>query len=172
MTFLEIIKTRRSVRDFTDQEIPERIINDLIDALRWAPSAGNLQGRKFYFVFNQEIRNKLSQAKHNFARFVARAPLAIVVCADLRIASQYGERGTTLYSIQDTAASVQNLLLAAHALGLGTCWVGAFQEGTVREILGLPDNLRPVAIIPVGYPAQVPEAPHRVSKEEAVIILK
>lgn len=171
MNILDIIKTRRSVRDFTDREIPEKIVNDLIDALRWAPSAGNLQSRKFYFVFNREIREKLSQARHNMARFVASAPLAIVVCADLNRAAQYKERGTSLYSIQDTAASVQNLLLAAHALGLGTCWVGAFQEDTVRDILKLPENLRPVAIIPVGYPAQIPDAPKRVTREEAVVVI-
>lgn len=172
MNILEIIRTRRSVRDFTDQEIPENIINELIDALRWAPSAGNLQSRKFYFVFKREIRETLSQARHNFARFVARAPLAIVACADLRIASHYGERGSNLYCIQDTAASVQNLLLAAHGLGLATCWVGAFQEDTVREILDIPANLRPVAIVAVGFPAEAPKPPQRVSKEEAVIMLK
>ena len=120
MNILEVIKSRRSVRDFTDQKIPESAINVLVDALRWAPSAGNLQSRKFYFVFNEEVRNKLAQAglKHDFVSFIARAPLVVVACADLRLSSRYGERGTNLYCIQDTAASVQNLLLAAHALGL------------------------------------------------------
>lgn len=172
MSILEVIRSRRSVRNFTDREIPEKIIDELIDSLRWAPSAGNLQSRKFYFVFNREIRDKLSQARHDFARFVARAPLAIVACADLRIASRYKERGTNLYCIQDTTASIQNLLLAAHALGLGTCWVGAFEEDRVRDILKLPDNLRPVTIIAVGYPAEIPDPPNRVSREETVIVLK
>ena len=170
MNILDVIKNRRSVRDFTDQKIPEGAINVLIDALRWAPSAGNLQSRKFYFVFNEEIRRKLAQAglKHDFVSFIARAPLVVVACADLRLSSRYGERGTNLYCIQDTAASVQNLLLAAHALGLGTCWAGAFKEETVRGILDLPDNLRPVAIVPVGYPARTPSTPDRASDSDVV----
>jgi nitroreductase len=167
---LDIIKNRRSVRDFTDKKIPESAIETLIDALRWAPSAGNLQSRKFYFVFNEDIRNKLAKAglKQDFVSFTARAPLVVVACTDRNIASRYGERGMHLYCIQDSAASVQNMLLAAHDLGLGTCWVGAFKEEKVREILGLPDNLRPVAIVPVGYPARTPNAPDRVSRQEAV----
>jgi nitroreductase len=170
MNILDIIKNRRSVRDFTDQQIPEGVIDVLIETLRWAPSAGNLQSRKFYFVFNDEIRNKLAQTglKQDFVSFIARAPLVVVACADLRISSHYGERGKHLYCIQDTAASVQNLLLAAHDFGLGTCWVGAFNDEKVREILNLPDNLMPVALVPVGYPARTSKAPARVSKVEAV----
>ena len=170
MNILDVIKNRRSVRDFTDQQSPESAIDALIEALRWAPSAGNLQSRKFFFVFNEDIRNKLAQAglRHDFASFIARAPLVVVACADLRISSRYGERGKHLYCIQDTAASVQNLLLAAHDLGLGACWVGAFKEEKVKEILNLPENLRPVVLVPVGYPARTPKAPARISKVEAV----
>ncbi len=173
MSILDIIKTRRSVREFKDREIPESAIDVLIEALRWAPSAGNLQSRKFYFVFNEALRKKLAQAglRHDFVSFVARAPLVVVACADLRIASRYGERGTDLYCIQDTAASVQNLLLAAHDQGLGTCWVGAFKEDRVKEILDMPDYFRPVVLIPVGYPAKIPKAPDHLSKADCVKIL-
>jgi nitroreductase len=173
MNILDIIKSRRSVRDFTEQQIPGSAIVVLIEALRWAPSAGNLQSRKFYFVFNEDIRNKLAQAglKHDFVSFIARAPLVVVACADQSTSSRYGERGKHLYCIQDTAASVQNLLLAAHDLDLGTCWVGAFKEEKVSEILNLPENLRPVAIVPVGYPARTPKAPARLSKVEAAELL-
>ncbi len=174
MNILEIIKNRRSVRDFTDQKIPESAIKVLVEALRWAPSAGNLQSRKFYFVFNEDVRNKLAQAgfRENLVSFIVRAPLVVVACADERIASQYGERGKHLYCIQDTAASIQNLLLAAHDLGLGTCWTGAFKEDRVREILGLPENLRPVVIVPVGYPASTPKPPERVPVTVAVEMVK
>lgn len=173
MDIHDIIKHRRSVRDFTDQQIPESVTDVLIDALRWAPSAGNLQSRKFYFVFNNDIRNKLAQTglKQDFVSFIVHAPLIIVACVDYRIASRYGKRGTDLYCIQDTAASIQNLLLAAHDLGLGTCWVGAFREENVTDILDLPDNLRPVAIIPVGYSARTPKAPDRVPNIDAVEVL-
>jgi nitroreductase len=170
MSILDTIKRRRSVRDFTNEEIPESAIEALSDALRWAPSAGNLQSRKFYFVFNEDVRNKLAQTglKQDFVSFIARAPLVVVACADRQIASHYGDRGIHLYCIQDAAASVQNLLLAAHELGLGTCWVGAFKEERVREILNLPDNLIPVVIVPVGYPALTAKIPDRISKMDAV----
>ena len=170
MSILDIIKNRRSVRNFTNEEIPGSVVEALIDALRWVPSAGNLQSRKFYFVFNEDVRKKLAQTglKQDFVSFIAHAPLVIVACADHQIASRYGERGIHLYCIQDTAASVQNLLLAAHELGLGACLVGAFKEEKVREILNLPDNLIPVAIVPVGYPACIPKAPDRVSRQSAV----
>ncbi len=174
MNILDVIKNRRSVREFKDQEIPESAIDVLIEALRWAPSAGNLQSRKFYFVLNEALRNKLAQAglRRDFVSFIVRAPLVVVACADLRIAARYGERGTNLYGIQDTAASVQNLLLAAHDQGLGTCWVGAFKENRVKEILDMQDYLRPVVLVPVGYPAKIPKAPDRLPKDDCVKVLR
>jgi nitroreductase len=173
MNIPDIIKNRRSVREFKDREIPESAIDVLSEALRWAPSAGNLQSRKFYFVFNEVLRNKLAQTglRHDYVSFIARAPLVVVGCADLRIATRYKERGTELYCIQDTAASVQNLMLAAQDLGLGTCWVGAFKEEEVKKILEMPDYLRPVVLVPVGYPAKTPKAPARLPKDDCVTIL-
>lgn len=171
MGILDTIKNRRSIRDFKDQDIPVEAIDDLIEAVRWAPSAGNLQSRKFYFVFNQDVRKRLAKAALN-QHFIAQAPLAVVACADNRIASRYGDRGSHLYAIQDAAASTMNLMLAAHALGLGSVWVGAFNEFEVFEVLDLPHNLRPVAIIPVGYPSRTPQAPPRKAKDEAVTFLR
>ncbi len=174
MNIHELIKSRRSVREFTDQAIPEEAVGLLVDALLWAPSAGNLQSRKFYFVFNGDIRKKLAGAelKPNLGSFVATAPLVVVACADYAIATQYKERGKTLYCIQDTATSIQNLMLAAHDLGLATCWVGAFHEEQVKTVLQLSDNLRPVALVPVGYPARVPSAPGRVSPTAAAEMVR
>jgi nitroreductase len=173
MNLLDIIKNRRSVREFKDQDIPESAIDVLIEAIRWAPSAGNLQSRKFFFVLNEALRNKLARTglRQDYVSFIAKAPLVVVGCADLRIATRYKERGTDLYAIQDTAISVQNLLLAAQDLGLGTCWVGAFKEDEVKKVLDLPDYLRPVVLVPVGYPAQTPKAPARLPKDDCVNIL-
>lgn len=168
MSVLDTIKRRRSIRDFEDREIPEETVDALIEAIRWAPSAGNLQSRKFYFVFNPDLKKGLVRSALNQS-FIARAPLAVVACADRRISSRYGERGVHLYSIQDVAASVMNMMLVAHEMGLGSVWVGAFDESGVCKILDLPGNLRPVALIPIGYPALIPAAPSRVRKEEAVI---
>jgi nitroreductase len=171
MNLLETIKNRRSIRKFQKKEIPEKIIDQLIEALIWAPSAGNLQSRKFYFVFNQEIKEKLVRAALE-QNFIAQVPLVVVGCADEKTALRYGERGKNLYSVCDVATSIQNLMLLAAEKGLGTCWIGAFDEKEVSKILNLPENLRPIAIIPVGYPAEKPKALPRVSKEKAVVKLK
>jgi nitroreductase len=171
MNLLETIKNRRSIRKFQKKEIPEKIIDELIEALIWAPSAGNLQSRKFYFVFNQEIKEKLVKAALE-QDFIAQVPLVVVGCADEKTALRYGERGKNFYSVCDVATSIQNLMLLAVEKGLGTCWIGAFDEKEVSKILNLPKNLRPIAIIPLGYPAEKPEAPPRVLKEKAVVKLK
>lgn len=172
MSILDAILQRRSIRDFTGQDVPQEAVDMLVEAIRWAPSAGNLQSRKFYFIFDREIRKELAGAALN-QQFIAQAPLAVVACLDRHIAVRYGDRGVHLYSIQDVAASVMNLMLVAHELRLGTCWVGAFNEFTVVEILDLPDHLRPIAIIPVGYPGKVPAGRQkRISKEEAVTMVR
>lgn len=171
MPILEIIKKRRSIRAFEKKEIPKEILEKLIEAIIWAPSAGNLQSRKFYFVFNQEIKEKLAIAALGQS-FIAKAPLVIVGCTNDEISWRYGERGKKLYSICDVSASIQNMMLLAREEGLGTCWVGAFDEREVAKILNLPKNLHPIAIVPVGYPAEKPSAPPRVSKKEAIEKIK
>jgi nitroreductase len=167
MSILKTIKERRSVRRFQKKEIPEEIIDKLIEALIWAPSAGNLQSRKFHFVFNKEIKERLAQAALD-QRFIAQAPLVVVGCTDDEIQWKYGERGKKLYSICDVACGIQNLMLLARDLGLGSCWVGAFDEKEVSKILNLPESLHPIVITPVGYPAEEPKVPPRIPKEIAV----
>jgi nitroreductase len=171
MEILKIIKKRRSIREFRKKEIPEEIIDQLIEALIWAPSAGNLQSRKFYFVFNQEIKEKLVGAAFG-QDSISKAPLVIIACLDEDISHHYGERGKSLYGICDVAVAVQNLMLLAYESGLGSVWIGSFDEKEVFKILNLPKNLRPIAIVPVGYPAEKPKAPPRVSKVEAIEIIK
>jgi nitroreductase len=170
MNILEIIKKRRSIREFEKKEIPKEIIDELMEAIIWAPSAGNLQSRKFYFVFNQKIKDDLVRLA-SVQEFITRAPLVVVCCADLKIGNYYGERGENLYSVCDVAASIQNLMLLAQEKGLGTCWLGRFEEKEVAKILNLPRNLRPIAILPVGYPAEKPSAPPRISKSQAIKII-
>lgn len=171
MDLLEIIRKRRSIRRFKPDSIPETILDELKEAIIWAPSAGNLQSRKFYFVFDRKRKVELAKAARN-QNFIAEAPLAIVACTDSSIKKYYGTRGTELYSIQDVAASVQNILLTAKSRGLGTVWVGAFNEDEVADIMNLPENLRPVAIIPVGYTDEEPTAPTRVSAKAAIKEIK
>ena len=167
MDILNTIRQRRSVRDFKAKEIPESVMDKLIDALIWAPSAGNLQSRKFYFVRDDGLKKKLVEAALGQS-FIARAPLVVVGCTDSRISYRYGERGVNLYTVQDVAVSIMSMMLVAVEEGLGSTWVGAFHEDDVSRALDLPPHLRPVAIVPVGCPERIPEAPLRVSKAEAV----
>lgn len=167
MDMLKAIRDRRSIRSFKKDDIPEAVLDGLIEALIWAPSAGNLQSRKFLFIKDQSIKAKLVTAALGQG-FIAEAPLVVVGCTDASIVSSYGERGLHLYSVQDVSTSIMCMMLLAHAEGLGTVWVGAFKEEEVSLVLGLPSGLRPVAIVPVGYPGKVPSAPKRVSRQEAV----
>jgi len=165
---LEAIKERRSIRAFTDEKVSEKDVERLIDAARWAPSAGNIQPWEFVVVKDVEIKQKLSDATLN-QTFIEKALVVIVVCADLNRSSRgYGSRGENLYSIQDTAAATENILLAAQELGLATCWVGAFNENEVAKAVKAPRNLRPVAIIPVGHPAERLVAPPKKSVNKIV----
>jgi nitroreductase len=153
---LEVIKGRRSVRTFKGKEVPTEIVKKLIDAARWAPSAGNIQPWEFIIVRRLEIKRRLVEAALG-QTFIEEAPVVIVVCAnEVRSSQGYGVRGRTLYCIQDTAAAIQNILLVGYSFGLGACWVGAFREEEAREVLKIPHGIRPVAIIPVGYPAETP----------------
>jgi nitroreductase len=163
---LRAVRERRSIRDFTLEEIPEEVVRKLIDALIWAPSAGNLQSRKFYFIKDKDVKKQLAAAALG-QLFIAEAPLVVVGCADSRISGRYGERGVELYTIQDVSCSLMSLMLVAHENRLGTVWVGSFRESEARSALQLPGTLRPVALVPVGYPSRVPAAPKRVSVDEA-----
>ncbi|MEW6109208.1 MAG: nitroreductase family protein [Nitrospirota bacterium] len=161
------VKERRSIRSFLKKDIPDDIIDNLIEALIRAPSAGNLQSRKFYFVRDKKLKKKIAEAALN-QTFISEAPVVIVCCADSRIGRHYGMRGIELYSIQDVSASIMAMMLVALETGLGTCWVGAFREEEVSKALDLPANLRPVTIVPLGYPAKIPDPTSRVTKQEAV----
>ncbi|NLC15002.1 MAG: nitroreductase family protein [Firmicutes bacterium] len=167
---IEAIKKRRSIRRYKDTPVPEDVLKEILDCARLAPSAGNRQPWMFYVVKNPDVKQKLVEASGNQV-FLAQAPVVIVVCGDPEVsAKRYEDRGRSLYYIQDTAAAVQNIMLAAVGFGLGTCWVGAFRETMVREALDLPANLRPVAMIPIGYPDQERETrnlrPHEMVVRE------
>ncbi len=149
------IRTRRSVRAFRDVTIPEEVLCELVELANRAPSAGNLQSRGFVLVRGSRQKRALADAAGE--SFIAEAPLILVVCTDASRVTRYGQRGRDLYMIQDAAAATENFLLAAHERGLGTVWVGAFDEEAVRHILGLPPHIRPVTLVPVGPPAEVPE---------------
>ncbi|MBD3263423.1 nitroreductase family protein, partial [Candidatus Woesearchaeota archaeon] len=124
----------------------------LLEAATRAPSAGNTQEWEFVTVRKRQAKEKLAEASFEQA-YVAKAPVIIVSCANLdEIGRAYGKRGRDLFSVQDSALATQNLMLAAHDMGLGTCWIGSFDEKKVQDILVLPGHVRPLAIVLVGYP--------------------
>jgi nitroreductase len=162
MDVFEAIKGRRSVRSFKSEQISDEVIERILEAAQWAPSAGDLQARDFIVVKDGVIKEALCHAAWD-QEFIVEAPVDIVVCANEKRASlRYGARGRELYCILDAAAAVQNLMLGAYALGLGTCWVGAFDDDEVKRVLNLPEWERPIAIIPIGYPDERPKPTPRL----------
>ncbi len=171
MDFMELVRKRRSVRSFSGRDVPEDAVLSLLRAAQSAPSAGNCQPWHFYVIRDKAVQREIED-KGRASQFVASAPVMIVVCADIRRSAQrYHERGGDLYCIQDTAAAIQNILLCAESLGLGACWCGAFDEDAVSEILGLAKDMRPVAVIPVGYPLYTPVAQSRRPLDETVTFI-
>jgi len=161
MDVLKAIKARRSIRLFKDNPVDDELIEKILEAGIWAPSAGNLQAWVFIVVRNKRIKEALSEAALG-QPWVRDAPVIIVACADrLRSSTRYGERGWELYSVQDATLAVGNMMLAATALGLGTVFIGAFNENAVQKILRLPRHLRPICLLPVGWPAEAPNPPPR-----------
>ena len=167
MECIEAIKGRRSIRRFKDIPVGKDIIEELLGAAQMAPSAGNLQARDFVVVTDKMTKQKLVQAGLDQS-FIGQVPVVIVAVANIERSSRiYRSRGE-LYAIQDAAAGVMNLLLAAYSRGLGTCWVGAFDEYAVCELLGIPHQATPIAIIPVGYPDEKPSAPPRMGPDKVI----
>lgn len=168
MEIPEIIRNRRSIRAFSKRELPQEAIEVLVKAACMAPSAGNLQPWEFIAVRNPETKRRLADAAYGQS-FIAEAPLVFLVCAvPGRSSWRYGKRGSDLYCIQDTAAAIENLLLTATANGLGGCWVGAFDEERAAKAVGAPEGVRPISIIPIGYPAETPSAPPRRAVSEVL----
>lgn len=168
MEFFELIKKRRSIRMFTDDPVSDEQIEQILEAARIAPSAGNLQPYEFMVVRDKKILEELVQAALGQG-FIARAPVSLVFIEDAKRSEKvYGNRGSQLYVHQDTAVAVTHAHLAATDLGLGSVWVGAFDPYAVARILDVRPGLIPVAILPVGYPAENPDKSSRRSLNELV----
>ena len=158
LELFETIERRRSVRAFKGKPVKKEYLTRILNAAILAPSAGDIQPWEFIVTTDAEVRRDLATAALG-QDWMEEAMVIITVCAkEDASALRYGERGSRLYCIQDTAAAAQNILLASTALGYGSCWVGAFDEDEVRRVLKIPKGIRPVAIIPIGIPGETPEA--------------
>lgn len=155
--FFETVRHRHSVRRYQSAlPVEQEKLHAVLEAACAAPSAGDLQAYKIYVVSNQEKRNALAQAAKQ--DFIQEAPICLVFCTDPeRSATEYGARGRDLYAIQDTTIAASFAELAIVAAGMGSTWVGHFDETKVTQILDLPEELTPITILSLGYPAESPE---------------
>ena len=153
MDVADAIEGRTSIRVFKDEPIDDETVQEALRLANLAPSAGNLQARDFIVVRNHRTKKLLMKAALG-QDFVEAAPVVVVFCANLERIAHYGDRGRQLYCLQDVAAAVQNAMLYLHSKGLGSVWVGAFDEDQAAAALNLPSHVRPVAMLPIGYPAE------------------
>lgn len=160
MDFEEVLNKRRSIRLYKQKIVERDKIYKIINAGILAPSAGNLQSWNFTLVDDTEVKNQIiTAAMQQDWMFNAQI---IVICSNPENTKKfYGLRGDALYTVQDCAAAIENMLLEATNLGLGSCWIGAFDEKAVSRILKLPNDLRPQAIITIGYSDESPVMPVR-----------
>lgn len=160
---LDLIRTRRSIRHYRPDPVPDDLLTAALEAARWAPSAVNSQPWHFVVVTDQAGKDLLAKNARFAAVFrwkhLATAPVVVGVVGD--------PRNNRFFTI-DCALAGANLMLAAHALGLGTCWVGGFGQGPIKRILGVPAFLEVVGLITLGYPDHVPGPPPRLPLEKLV----
>ena len=154
MEVFEAIKGRRSVRSYQDKPVEEEKLRQVLDAGRLAPSASNRQEWKFVVVRDKALRKRLAEAAHGQA-FVGEAPVVIVACA---VQHEHIMSCGHPSHIVDVAIAIDHMTLAARELGLGTCWIGAFVQPKVRAVLGIPDSVEVIELLPLGYPASWPGA--------------
>lgn len=168
MEFFDTLNARHSIRAYMDTPVEDEKLNSILDAVSRAPSAGNLQAFEVYVVTRGSDRAELADAALG-QDFIAQAPVVLVFCAHAaRSAERYGKRGTNLYCLQDATIACTFAMLAVTALGLSSVWVGAFRESAVREIIRAPGTHRPVAMLPIGYPAETAQIRPRRELSELI----
>jgi len=165
---LELIKSRRNVTSFLPKFVSWENISRVLDAGRHAPSCGNIQNWKFIVILKPELKQEIAAASYDQYEIAAAFAL-IVVCAEPEKAERYyGEKGKTFYTVQNCAAAVQNMLLEAHSLGLGTRWVGAFDAEKVKELLKIPEEVEAHTIVALGHAKDIPPKPPKYPLEALV----
>ena len=167
---LDLIKSRRTIKNFIPQFVSWENLARIVDAGRHAPSCGNLQNWKFIVVDDESKKKAVADSCYEQFEIVGAHAL-IVICSEPEKAERYyGLRGDRLFSVQNCAAAAQNILLEAHSLGLGTSWIGAFDEEILKGALSIPEDVRPQAIIAVGYAREIPPKPPKYPLETVVYL--
>ena len=170
--FFETVRHRHSVRSYqSDLPVEKEKLNAIIETACSAPSAGDLQAYKIIVVSNSEKRQALSAAAHDQS-FISEAPICLIFCAEPdRSAQKYGDRGRDLYAVQDTTIAAAYAQLAVVAAGMASTWIGYFDETKVKKIIGLEDGVSPIAMLALGYPAELPEPTTRRRLDEIISYL-
>jgi nitroreductase len=158
MSLLDVILNRRSIRRYETKDIPEEVLKQILEAGRQAPSAVNRQTIRFVIVKDHEIMKQFSIAPFN--RFIKDAPAIIVGCADIKSLL------TGKWAVVDATIAMQNMVIAASTFGIGSCWIGAFNEEKVKKLLKIPDKWKVVALVTFGYPAEQPKPRKKKPFEE------
>ena len=160
MSLIDVLLSRRSIRRFENKEVPKDVLDRILEAGRQSPSSANRQPYHFIVLTDAEIKKKLSGGMFN--RFIQHSHATIVGCANT------GAILTGKWSIVDTTIALQNMVIAAWALGVGSCWIGDFKEEEVKDLLKIPNNWKVVALIALGYPAEHPGPKNRKPISEIV----
>jgi nitroreductase len=158
MSLLDLILSRRSIRDYEKKDIPQEVLQQILEAGRQAPSAANRQPIRFVVVTDHDILKNLCDSV--ITRFVKAAPVAIAGCADVKSFL------TGKWAVVDTTIAMQNMVIAAWALGIGSCWIGACNEEKVKKLLKIPDKWKFVGLLTLGYPAEQPKPRKKKKFEE------
>jgi nitroreductase len=157
MEFMDVVKTRRSIRRYKSEPVPDDVLNQILETARIAPSAGHRQPWHFIIVKDVPTKKQLG-----VSQWAAEAPLILVGCVDTAL------RSPPLCYV-DLAIAFENIVLAATNFGLGTCWIGRLgRDETLKEVLSIPDHVTVVAVTPLGYPDEAPDPKTRKSLSEII----
>ncbi|MEW6202204.1 MAG: nitroreductase family protein [bacterium] len=170
MELKEVLQYRRSVRKFLPRTVNDALLEEILRTAQRAPSAGNLQAYRVKIVRGDEEKNALREATMRRQESLTSAPVVLVICAKgAESAEKYGERGATLYAVQDATLYAAYVQLALTDRGLSSVWVGAFSEEDVRTALSLPPALRPIIMLPLGYAAEAPSERERKDIQDIIV---
>ena len=162
MSLVDIVLSRRSIRRYAQKEIPKDVLDKILEAGRQAPSAANRQPWHFIVLTDDEVKIELSKGLFN--RHIKNSAFTVVGCAN----TGFWHIGTKKWSIVGTSIALQNMVIAAWAMGIGSCWIGDFKEDYVKQLLDIPDKWKVVALVSFGYPAEKPKAKRRKPLEKIV----
>lgn len=167
MKLEKALKERRSIRKFNGKKLSKNLLGSILDAARYAPSAGNLQNWRFLVVEEEDKKEKIAKACLSQKWMTKSGAVVAVLSDDSDVKRMYGNK-SDFYGRQNCAAAIQNMLLKAHSINISSCWVGAFNEKELRKILRIPDELNFEAVLCFGHSDEKPKMPHRTDLRNLV----